>query len=122
MERGSPNGFVRAIRDDGSIYEGCFQNGYRSQWGRYVWADGKCQIGWWKESYLHGNSRKFRSDRSIHQEGWFDQGLKGEFQGSSKDYVYWDMKDKYFAEYEEKKKHKKDDPCCSLYKTSPRTS
>ena len=51
-----PDGFVKVLHENGAIYEGLVSQNSKSGWGRYV-EPKVCQIGWWKEGRLHGNSK-----------------------------------------------------------------
>ena len=77
-----PRGFVRVIYKDGSIYEGSLvppneknkenqevQDLRRNGWGRHIFLN-TVQIGWWRNSKLHGNSRQYHSNKLVH-DGWF---------------------------------------------------
>ena len=91
-------GFVRAVSQYGEVYEGGFKDGQKDGWGRMISADGSYQIGWWKNGWLYGNSRKFLRDGQVDQEGWFEDysTYKGGFKKITSDYKYWDMRDQYF--------------------------
>ena len=66
-------------------------------WGRLIFSDGKCCIGYWKDNKLVGNCRKFRNNGSTHEEGWYEKGVCTElFRKESEEYKYWEMKDSYF--------------------------
>lgn len=94
-----PNGFVSCISEDGGIYEGfCIGATRVNGWGRWIWADGSCWIGWWKESRLHGNCRKYDSEGHLEEAGWYEHDVyKGPFRKGEAAalYKYWSMKEGY---------------------------
>ena len=70
---GQPHGFTKMIDTYRSIYEGVIHKETRHGWGRKILKDGGIWIGWWKDGNLHGNSRKYRSDGTLCEEGWFEE-------------------------------------------------
>jgi len=79
---------------DGDIYEGeCTPNGLNG-FGRRLYGN-LCQIGYFKNDQLHGNSRQFL-DGKLDKSGWFEYGeFKGKFNHESEEYPYWEIL-KYF--------------------------
>ena len=95
---GAPNGFVRVIYDDGSLYEGYIDDEQRNGFGRYI-CQYSCYMGWWQNGELHGNCRLFDESKGVlvKTNGWFDNGTHfGPFREQEKVFKYWEFKEKYF--------------------------
>lgn len=93
-----PDGCIRFINYQGEIYEGQACNGHFNGWGRLVELNGKCSIGFWKDSLLQGNSRVYDEDGEIIEQGWFENGkCMGPFDKQSSEYPYWEEKHSVFG-------------------------
>ena len=65
---GKPNGYVRVIHKNGWLYEGIVVDNNYNGWGRMASKEDS-YIGWWKDSQLIGNSRKYHKGEK-ESEGW----------------------------------------------------
>lgn len=75
MKDGKPHGFVRAITQLGTLYEGFMNEKCQLEgFGRvYNWS-GSQQVGWWKEDKQHGNIICINCDgkQDVDQTGFYD--------------------------------------------------
>ena len=64
--------------------------------------NGQSQMGWWKDSRLHGNCREFKTDLTVISDGWYENGKRtGPFKKDSLQYKYWEVKVEYLIKEDE---------------------
>jgi hypothetical protein len=71
------NGFARVFNDDGSVYEGGFNNGVPQNWGKIVWFDQSKYLGVFSEGKKEGYGIYYFKDGSIYEGEWVDDKKSG---------------------------------------------
>ena len=62
----SPDGFGRMTYNNDSVYIGCYENSYRSGFGRMFYKDGKQLFGEWKKGRLQNASSLYHPEDSVY--------------------------------------------------------
>ena len=71
LKSGKPEGYGRAIYNNGNMYEGNFENGMRHGYGVYVFSDGERYEGQWYQDQQHGKGIYYFSNNNKYDGYWF---------------------------------------------------